>query len=338
MSFRELQGKYDFRRSNISNMPSDATIVSKSKKGKPARLQVDPETITDDDKPPQTGNVFNIWFLKWSGGDSSTKNYTKLKFRVNIKKDSGYTRAPSNAPLCLFFARGCCYLGKKCSYYHRLPSDTDYFIPTQDCFGRDKTSDYKDDMNGVGSFTKVNRTIYIGGLHMDDKMDNTLTKHFQEFGSIDKIRVLHSKACAFVTFRTENEAQFAKEAMQNQSLDGNEVLNIRWANEDPNPEAQRQEKRRLEEVTVNTIKNLLDLVSETERKTKKVTVEGPDEIEETESSSEVKALPSLETSSSLFNESSLNALKQMQSKKRKIDKQPEKKFPTMLGYSSSDEE
>ena len=140
-------------------MPSDIAVTSKPKKGKPARLQVDPETIPDDDKPPQTGNVFNIWFLKWSGGDSSNKNFTKLKFRVNIKKDSGYTRAQSNAPLCLFFARGCCYLGKKCSYYHRLPKDTDYFIPTQDCFGRDKTSDYKDDMNGVGSFNKVNRTV-----------------------------------------------------------------------------------------------------------------------------------------------------------------------------------
>lgn len=320
-------------------MPSDVAIASKSKKVKPARLQVDPETIPDDDKPPQTGNVFNIWFLKWSGGDSSTKNFTKLKFRVNIKKDSGYTRAPSNAPLCLFFARGCCYLGKRCSYYHRLPKDTDYFIPTQDCFGRDKTSDYKDDMNGVGSFNKVNRTLYIGGLHMNDKMENTLTKHFQEFGSIEKIRVLHNKACAFITFRTENEAQFAKEAMQNQSLDGNEILNIRWANEDPNPEAQRQEKRRLEETTINTVKHLLELVSQTDNKRKKVTVEETDTIEETELPSEVKALPALETSSGLFNSSSLNALKQMQSKKRKVNEtQSEKNFNTVLGYSSSDDE
>lgn len=320
-------------------MLPDSKIVSKSKKDKPARLQVDHDSIPDDDKPPQTGNVFNIWFLKWSGGDSSTKNYTKLKFRVNIKKDSGKTRAISKAPICLFFARGCCYLGKKCSYYHRLPIDTDYFIPTQDCFGRDKTCDYNDDMNGVGSFNKVNRTLYFGGLHMSDKMENILTKHFQEFGSIEKIRVLHNKACGFVTFRTENEAQFAKEAMQNQSLDGNEVLNIRWANEDPNPEAQRQEKRRLEEATINTVKSLLELVSENENQHRNVTVEEPDEAELTEVVSQSKTLPPAEASSDLFNNSALNVLKQMQSKKRKIEKnQPAKSLTTILGYSSSDEE
>lgn len=319
-------------------MPSDTSIISKSKKAKPARLQVDPDTITDDDKPPQTGNVFNIWFLKWSGGDSSTKNYTKLNFRVNIKQDSGYTKAKSKVPLCLFFARGCCYLGKKCSFYHRLPNEKDYFPPTQDCFGRDKTSEYKDDMNGVGSFNKVNRTLYVGGLHMSDKMENTLTKHFQEFGSIDKIRVLYNKACAFVTYRTEWEAQFAKEAMQNQSLDGKEVLNIRWANEDPNPEAQRQEKRRLEEASINTVKHLLELVSKNDKKRKKVVVEEPEEFEE-ETQSEVKALPPPEASTGIFNSSSLNALKQMQSDKRKLAiAQPEKSLNTMLGYSSSDEE
>mmetsp|Transcript_9489 Transcript_9489/g.11481 ORF Transcript_9489/g.11481 Transcript_9489/m.11481 type:complete len:128 (-) Transcript_9489:87-470(-) len=127
--------------------------------------------------------------------------------------------------------------------------------------------------------------------------------------------------------------------MQNQSLDGNEILNIRWANEDPNPEAQRQEKRRLEETTINTVKHLLELVSQTDNKRKKVTVEETDTIEETELPSEVKALPALETSSGLFNSSSLNALKQMQSKKRKVNEtQSEKNFNTVLGYSSSDDE
>ena len=30
-------------------------------------------------------------------------------------------------------------------------------------------------------------------------------------------------------------AEFAKEAMTNQTLDGKEILTIKWANEDPNP-------------------------------------------------------------------------------------------------------
>ena len=46
--------------------------------------------------------------------------------------------------------------------------------------------------------------------------------------------MLQGKGCAFVTMKTENQAQFAKEAMQSQSLveDSNEVLYVRWANED----------------------------------------------------------------------------------------------------------
>ena len=76
--------------SAFSHLTLQSTMLKR-----PARLQVDPETITDDDKPPQTGTVFNIWYLKWSGGDN-TRNLIKLKFRVNIKNDTGYTKAGTN--------------------------------------------------------------------------------------------------------------------------------------------------------------------------------------------------------------------------------------------------
>lgn len=306
---------------------------------KPARLQVDPDTISDDDKPPQTGTVFNIWFLQWSGGDSS-KSYSKLKFRVNIKEDSGYTKASYKSPICLFFARGCCYLGKKCSYLHRLPSDKDYYPPTQDCFGRDKTADYKDDMSGVGSFNRSNRTLYIGGIHMSKNIENILTKHFQEFGSIDKIRVLYSKGCAFVTFRLETEAQFAKEAMLNQSLDDNEVLSVRWASEDPNPEAQKQEKRRLEELAINTVKNLLDK-SEKRRKTNSssntisdVTVEEVESKDEEEIELSPKKIQDSSSQSSFFHPIAMRSLEQL----RELPKLKTQNLSTILGYESSDEE
>lgn len=224
---------------------------------KPARLQVNPESIPDDDRPPQTGHTFNIWYLKWAGGDSSARNYTKLKFRVNIKKDSGYTKASQNSPICLFFARGCCYRGKKCPYSHRLPSESDFGIPTQDCFGRDKTADYRDDMSGVGLLAYANRTLYVSGIHVSDDSDSVLTRHFQEFGSIDKIKVLHGKGSAFVSFRLEAEAQFAKEAMDAQSLDGSEVISVRWANEDPNPNAQENNKKSVEDRAMEAVRQLL---------------------------------------------------------------------------------
>ena len=52
---------------------------------------------------------------------------------------------------------------------------------------------------------------------------------------------------AFVTYDSELSAQFAKEAMACQSLDNDEILNVRWATEDPNPTTKVSEKRRLEE-------------------------------------------------------------------------------------------
>ncbi|KAK6456898.1 uncharacterized protein RJT20DRAFT_154457 [Scheffersomyces xylosifermentans] len=334
-------------------MSSDVATVLPSSKlkiaEKPARLQVDPDTIPDDDKPPQSGNIFNIWYLKWSGGgDSSSKrNYTKSKFRVNVDKDSGYTRARNGSSICLFFARGCCYLGKKCPYYHRIPIETDYFIPTQDCFGRDRTSEYRDDMDGVGSFNRTNRSLYVGGINMADNMENTITKHFQEFGDIEKIRVLHSKSCAFITFRLEASAQFAKEAMQNQSLEGNEVLNIRWANEDPNPQAQRQEKRRLEEIALNTVKNLLQQVDHKERPSKKakVIVEEPQEdrlVQPTvQKQIEHAPQPVFDESSTgiLFNKSSLETLAKVRAKKAQLVKEkPTQSINTLLSGYSTDEE
>lgn len=224
----------------------------------PARLQVDPETITDDDKPPQTGHTFNVWYLKWAGGDSNSRDLPLLRFRVNIQQDSGYTKATDGrTPLCLFFARGCCYKGKDCHYSHRIPRASDVVLPTQDCFGRDKTSDYNDDMSGVGLLQKSNRTLYVGGAHMNDQVQEELSKHFLEFGSIEYIKVLPSKGCAFISFRLEAEAQFAKEAMNQQSLDGKDVLSVKWANDDPNPTAQQLTKRHMEQVAMDTVRELL---------------------------------------------------------------------------------
>lgn len=51
-----------------------------------------------------------------------------------------------------------------------------------------------------------------------------------------------------MTYRHEHAAQFAKEAMMNQSLDQEEILNVRWATEDPNPTAITREKRRIERI------------------------------------------------------------------------------------------
>ena len=133
------------------------------KKRRPARPQVDPSTLKHE-PPPQTGTIFNIWFNKWSGGDREDKYLSKTAApgRCNIAKDSGYTRGDKVAGsyFCLFFSKGLCPRGQECEYLHRLPGLFDTFNPNVDCFGRDKHSDYRDDMGGVGSFMRQNRTLY----------------------------------------------------------------------------------------------------------------------------------------------------------------------------------
>ena len=61
-----------------------------------------------------------------------------------------------------------------------------------------------------------------------------------------------------MTYVSELNAQFAKEAMACQSLDNDEILNVRWATEDPNPTSKVAEKRRLEEIGREAIQAKMD--------------------------------------------------------------------------------
>ena len=60
-----------------------------------------------------------------------------------------------------------------------------------------------------------------------------------------------------MTYVSELNAQFAKEAMACQSLDNDEILNVRWATADPNPMAQAREARRVEEQAAEAIRRAL---------------------------------------------------------------------------------
>jgi len=75
---------------------------------------------------------------------------------------------------------------------------------------------------------------------------------------LSPVRVLQYRSVAFVTYANEYNAQFAKEAMACQSLDNDEILNVRWATEDPNPTSKVSEKRRLEEVGREAIQARMD--------------------------------------------------------------------------------
>ncbi|KAJ1499774.1 Pre-mRNA-splicing factor [Coelomomyces lativittatus] len=144
-------------------------------------------------------------------------------------------------------------MGHKCEYMHRIPKLDDLEETMKDCFGRDRHRDERDDMNGVGCFNRENRTIYLGNLHPYDVShgERVIRRHFSVFGEIERINVIHGKAIAFVRYKKRANAEFAKEAMEHQALDAGEMLNVRWANDDPNPRAQMEAKRKLEETFVH---------------------------------------------------------------------------------------
>ncbi|KAL8734890.1 MAG: hypothetical protein Q9166_001242 [cf. Caloplaca sp. 2 TL-2023] len=229
------------------------------KKRRPARPQVEAGTFKSE--PPQTGTIFNIWYNKWPGGDREDKYLSKTAApsRCDIARDSGYTRGDKIAGsyFCLFFARGLCPRGHECEYLHRLPGIHDLFNPNVDCFGRDKYSDYRDDMGGVGSFMRQNRTLYVGRIHVTDDIEEVVARHFAEWGQVERIRVLTARGVAFVTYSNEANSQFAKEAMAHQALDHSEVLNVRWATMDPNPLAQKREVRKIEEQAAEAVRRAL---------------------------------------------------------------------------------
>ncbi|KAI4247012.1 MAG: hypothetical protein L6R40_001677 [Gallowayella cf. fulva] len=230
------------------------------KKRRPARPQVEAGTFKSE-PPPQTGTIFNIWYNKWSGGDREDKYLSKTAApsRCGIARDSGYTRGDKivGSYFCLFFARGLCPRGHECEYLHRLPGIHDLFNPNVDCFGRDKYSDYRDDMGGVGSFMRQNRTLYVGRIHVTDDIEEVVARHFAEWGQVERTRVLTARGVAFVTYSNEANSQFAKEAMAHQALDHSEVLNVRWATMDPNPLAQKREARKIEEQAAEAVRRAL---------------------------------------------------------------------------------
>jgi hypothetical protein len=100
--------------------------------------------------------------------------------------------------ICLFFARGCCPYGWECEYRHTLPDpQTTLSDSSKDCFARDKFADYRDDMGGVGSFNRQNRTLYIGRIKETGSGPDTeeiVTRHFKEWGTIER-----SKAPLFLS-------------------------------------------------------------------------------------------------------------------------------------------
>lgn len=54
--------------------------------------------------------------------------------------------------------------GPECQFWHRIPIPGDKTEQATDIFGRERFRDEREDMGGVGSFEKCNRTLYVGNI------------------------------------------------------------------------------------------------------------------------------------------------------------------------------
>ena len=79
-----------------------------------------------------------------------------------------------------------------------LPDST-WNLPetSKDCFARDKFVDYRDDMGGVGSFSRQNRTLYVGRIKetgTGPETEEVVRRHFKEWGEIEKSAYPYSRS------------------------------------------------------------------------------------------------------------------------------------------------
>lgn len=108
-------------------------------------------------------------------------------------------------------------------------------------------------MGGVGTFTKECRTLYVSDIKMIDaanpvkEMVRVIYDNFSPWGEIEDINYIPTKGICFIRYSHRCFAEFAKEAMMDQSLIGEEVLGVKWAYDDPNP----MSKKRMEKENEN---------------------------------------------------------------------------------------
>ncbi|KAF9151176.1 Pre-mRNA-splicing factor [Linnemannia schmuckeri] len=244
--------------------PADAT-------SRPARKQVAKNKVLGPQASGPTrgasgggkpGQTYNIYYDKWTGGpreDRSTQSKEKSPYRCDPVKDTGRTKGTynPNAYFCAFFAKGCCPNGEDCGWLHRIPTRQDQADTGKDVFGRERFDEHRDDRGGVGSMRSDSKTLYVGRIHPSSATEAIIEKHFRQWGELERVKVLKDKGIGFVTYRDRLNAEFAKEAMANQSLDYGEIVNIRWATEDPNPKMQMMNKRKAVEMTRQAIESKL---------------------------------------------------------------------------------
>ena len=257
----------------------------------PARVQVpyNPEQ-------PQyvEGNEdFNVWYGKYLSDRRNPRDRDRVQagHRCDPEKDSGWTQADhpgSGSPgFCLFYARGCCGFGHKCRYFHHVPTLLDMASSDEahDIFGRERYSTHRDDMGGVGSFNTDCTTLFVGDLMFDrgapdavESVQRELESSFRQWGDIEDVRIVPSKAIAFVRYTWRCNAEFAKEAMAGQKLGLSKCIVVNWARDDPRPDAKKRRKTETAEQVEMALANRAAALGWTKPEIEAITTRGKPEF------------------------------------------------------------
>jgi Torus domain len=199
----------------------------------------------------QGDEEYNIWFDKYLN-DCVVRERQPASTKCDPEKDIGYTKGdiyePHTSYWCLHFVRGCCSEGANCNFFHHMPSlaDCNRIAPIKDIFGRSRHANHREDMGGIGCFQKECRTLYVGDLKIPpgedpvEQLNEMLWRHFSLWGRVEDITLIPQKCVAFIKYYHRCYAEIAKEAMSNQSLDFDEMISIKWANDDPDPKKESQ--------------------------------------------------------------------------------------------------
>jgi pre-mRNA-splicing factor RBM22/SLT11 len=115
----------------------------------------------------------------------------------------------NRARLCTFFAKGGCKRGAECPYRHEMPEGGE--LANQNI--RDRYYGINDPvakkmMGRLGERQELQppedpqiMTLYVGNIEPDWN-EQDLRDVFEKHGTLTRVRVVHGKSCAFVTFST----------------------------------------------------------------------------------------------------------------------------------------
>ena len=112
-------------------------------------------------------------------------------------------RKKSRPNICSMFLQGACTRGAACPYRHEIPA------------------------NHQSTPSEETTTLWVGGV-TDAVSESDLRKEMSQYGTIQEIRMLCEKTCAFVEFKSRDEAKKALESSTGRVLNGSK-LSFNWA-------------------------------------------------------------------------------------------------------------